>query len=829
MTTTLPGPAGPPPAPAPPVRHAPPAPTGPEPPAVPERPLAIVPCLVGAAAIIAGSSALGSIISGTSWLLPLVEVVLVVTLIGIGGRMIRFPAAVTVLVQLIALSVALTALFTSSGYGGVIPNFAAAREAGTLLAGAWEQILGTVPPADSTPELGFLIAAAVGLSALIVDFLIAEAQAPALVALPLLCLYSVPASMADEMLPWYAFAAPAALYALLLAVAGQRGRHTGMRAGFGLAINGTLTAALAVVAAVGIAGTVTVIGTEGKLPQNTATTGEIGLSPFTSLSGDLIRAEARDLLTVSGLNEPEYLRTTALTEWTNNQGWSVGTLRNDGLDSVPGPQSVPTAARVQSLDFRDRFLPAYKSTTGVSGLAPGWGYDAALGTFFRDDPLNPVSYTLEVDESKPTADDLAADTVTGGGVLTAIGDLPQTVRDEAERVTAAQDTPFGKAQALQEWFTNPANGFVYSLSVPQGNSGNLLVDFLDNKQGYCEQYASAMAVMLRSLDIPARVAIGFTQGELQDDGSYVINSHDAHAWVEVLFDNYGWIQFDPTPLVNGQGGLDDYLPGDGTTGPSESSAAPSESAGADPSESGALGNPLELDDDQNPSSTATQTDITVAGGGAKATRWWWPLLGWILLVVVVLAAILLTPSLIRRGRRRRRLALATAGGPGAAGAAWAEIEDSAIDHGLPVNASESARVTANRLAKRAHLDPGDRERLRGVVLAAEWDWYGAGDDPAPAATDPGLSDSEATVVLNGAGRSGAAGHGAGANGAGANGAVANGADDGAGGVATLTAARPRQSGADHARAATAVVTGLDEHVRLGPIDKWWPRSLRMGR
>ena len=107
---------------------------------------------------------------------------------------------------------------------------------------------------------------------------------------------------------------------------------------------------------------------------------------------------------------------------------------------------------------------------------------------------------------------------------------------------------------MQEWFTDPANGFVYSLDVKPGNSGDALVDFLTNKQGYCEQYASAMAVMLRSLNIPSRVVVGFTQGVKRADGSYLVTSHDAHAWVEVKFENNGWVRFDPTPGGRRPGG-----------------------------------------------------------------------------------------------------------------------------------------------------------------------------------------------------------------------------------------------------------------------------------
>ena len=78
-----------------------------------------------------------------------------------------------------------------------------------------------------------------------------------------------------------------------------------------------------------------------------------------------------------------------------------------------------------------------------------------------------------------------------------------------------------------------------------------------------------------------------------------------------------------------------------------------------------------------------------------------------------------------RNRRRRlhRLAQADAGGPGAAAAAWREIEDLAVDHGIGLNPAESARSTANRLAKAAHLTERGRLELRAVVAGAELGWY----------------------------------------------------------------------------------------------------------
>ena len=82
-----------------------------------------------------------------------------------------------------------------------------------------------------------------------------------------------------------------------------------------------------------------------------------------------------------------------------------------------------------------------------------------------------------------------------------------------------------------------------------GDSSQALADFLQNKHGFCQQFASLMAVMLRSLQIPARIGLGFTEGQPVADttGDYIVHGHDFHAWVEVPFNGFGWLNFDPTP------------------------------------------------------------------------------------------------------------------------------------------------------------------------------------------------------------------------------------------------------------------------------------------
>ncbi|SDP13262.1 Transglutaminase-like superfamily protein [Nakamurella panacisegetis] len=771
------------------------APVPPLPTPPPTPPVGIGATFLAAAAVLTGSSALSAPIIGHSWVLPLIEVVAVIWLVGVGGRLIRLPTVATAGLQLAGFVIALTSLFTSSGIGGVLPNSAAVGEAGTLLSGAWKQIVETSPPAQSTPELSFLISLSIGLAAFLADFLVAEAKAPALVALPLLCLYSVPASIASTMLPWYSFAGPAVLYAALLAVTGHKDRRSGVRAGVGLAINGGAITILSAAVALVVAGSVTGIGTTGRLPHTSGSNnGTVGLSPFASLLGSLKKSDPVNVLTVTGLKHPDYFRTVSLTTWTPNKGWSLGTLSADvnQVDGeLPGATALPTNATVTvtPTGYQDRFLPILTGTAAVSGLSDGWDFDSALTTIFRTDKIKPTPYRLSVDQTQPSAESLEQDAVVSGGNLTETGSLPAMVRDEAAQVTADAPTAYDKALALQQWFTDPANGFVYSLDVLPGNSGDALVDFLTNKQGYCEQYASAMAIMLRSLNIPSRVVVGFTQGVKQSNGSWLVTSHDAHAWVEVDFENHGWVRFDPTPPVAGQGGLQGFT--QPTANPTTAtSAATATNTKAAPTTNNHLDTTTKAT-----KSSAVATQVSVVGGAGHSST------GWIRTALVVLAGLavliglLFLPTVFRLRRRSARIRLARSGGPAGAVAAWNEIEDTAIDHGILPHSSESARITANRLARRAHLDDVGRHRLRTVVIAAESAWYGA-----PAGPVSSVSTASAT---------------------------ANGRTEGPDGqTLVLDRAEPEINGRELVAGVNSIVDGLKEHATVPLTERLIPRSLR---
>lgn len=126
-------------------------------------------------------------------------------------------------------------------------------------------------------------------------------------------------------------------------------------------------------------------------------------------------------------------------------------------------------------------------------------------------------------------------------------DLSPDVQALAREITEPYDNVYDKALALERYLSG--NGFIYSLNAPMAQSGNPVDYFvLNSRQGHCELFASAMALMLRSVGIPTRVAGGYRGGEWDSgDKSYTVRQNMAHLWVEVYFLGNGWARFDPSP------------------------------------------------------------------------------------------------------------------------------------------------------------------------------------------------------------------------------------------------------------------------------------------
>ena len=259
--------------------------------------------------------------------------------------------------------------------------------------------------------------------------------------------------------------------------------------------------------------------------------------------------------------------------------------------------------------------------------------------------------------------------------------LPQRLAGIARRQTRGASTDFERAYMLESWLKS--SEFAYSTEVSTGHGALDLADWLtdpdslNHRTGYCEQFAAAMAVLGRVLDIPSRVVWGFAPGETvaRRDGAALVEVRgtNAHAWVEMWMEGYGWVRFDPTPRGDiALAPVSDFDP-TGFTPESELSREAPE------------GDPSALFEDEAAAPLP-------GGGAATAPRWRLPVA---LAIAALLAAIPATKAI----RRRRRLRAAR---DGDIAAAWDEIVDRLTDMGRPPPPSltpmEAARATSPALA-----------------------------------------------------------------------------------------------------------------------------------
>jgi transglutaminase-like putative cysteine protease len=297
------------------------------------------------------------------------------------------------------------------------------------------------------------------------------------------------------------------------------------------------------------------------------------------------------------------------------------------------------------------------ATDDTGNLSPIFAGAAAAGKFNGEPATAP--------ESALSPDDLE--------FFTELPDnTPATIRGIALQRTSGAVTDFEKAWMLQAWFRDSGD-FTYSLDVTTGNSALVLENWLADptslnyRIGYCEQFAASMGVLGRALGIPTRVVWGFTPGEVVEEnvnGETIevieVKDLNAHAWVEMWMEGFGWVQFDPTP----RGG--DYQPESLTASFDPTDFLPEEDAATVRSNSNLL---VPVDPGSEPFVDQAPTEFSV-----PEQRWWFvAALGLVLLAGV-------TPF-IKWQRRRRRIVRIKEGD---ITAAWDELVDRLSDLGSAV-------------------------------------------------------------------------------------------------------------------------------------------------
>ncbi len=247
-----------------------------------------------------------------------------------------------------------------------------------------------------------------------------------------------------------------------------------------------------------------------------------------------------------------YWRGAIFDRYTGS-GWEPIVV-GDQVRQVESPENVPPGRyalkqHFEIVSLRDnRLFAANDPVAGSEGTTVQIANTDRTAAVLRGTTpkYEVLSWAAQVDESQLTADSINYPAAIRDRYLQVPDELPPRVRDLAARIAFGARSPYDKAVRIQEYLRQT---YPYRLDVPRPPQGRDVVDYFlfDAPGGFCSYYASAMAVMLRTQGVPARVVTGFATGDYDGlDRKYRVTVDAAHAWVEVYFPSYGWIEFEPT-------------------------------------------------------------------------------------------------------------------------------------------------------------------------------------------------------------------------------------------------------------------------------------------
>ncbi|MEV1316743.1 DUF3488 and transglutaminase-like domain-containing protein [Micromonospora arborensis] len=712
--------------------------------------------VVAAAATLLAAAPLSAIFQSWTWLIESVIAVAVVAGVAALTRLARAPLWGQVLGMLAGLVLALTWLFPSGEeLVAVLPTPGTFAHFANLLASSAQDMRSYGVEVPDTDPLLFIAVLGVGAVAVLVDVLAVGLRRPALAGLPMLAIYSVPVAVYVNSVPATPFVVGAAGYLWLLVTDNvDRVRRFGRRftgdgrdidvweasplasAGRRLAVVGVALAVALPLAVPGMTGGL--LDSLSRGPGNGTgngngsggNSGRIDL--FASLAGQLNQSQVSELVKVTTSEpNPFYLRYAVADELRpagfqarNPSGRpTTRDLPNPAERAGPGVQQTTYKATVEvTKNLSMALMPVYAEPVRTEDLNGNWLYDPNQQVVFSNrENSRGRKYSFDYVRSTYTpaalraARPLPADHPVSRQLTATPGPVPE-VEDLVKGLIQNKRTDYDRVLAIYQHFSAD-NGFSYRLSTASGSSGQDIVNFLTNKVGYCQQYAAAMAWLVRSAGIPARVAFGFTNGSNRDGDTFTLTNLNLHAWTEVFFDGIGWVPFDATPAYGVPGSTrsawapdtdapEPAAPGAGVTDSPAGTDASAGPAGPDNAD-------RDLDDGLSLSGTRPAEQPPV-----------WP---WWAAGLLALLALLAIPALRRLALRRRRGAKAASAAvvsstvddgaePGTrvvvvgadanaaradAHAAWAELLDTMVDFRIPVDLTETPRATADRLVREA--------------------------------------------------------------------------------------------------------------------------------
>jgi len=281
----------------------------------------------------------------------------------------------------------------------------------------------------------------------------------------------------------------------------------------------------------------------------------IHVSPLVEIGAILNQGDPVEVFQVQS-DRPAYWRMVGL-DVLNDQGeWSPafeqGTVIQEGQPLATDLQGTTITERFTvTNDLGYTWLPiAYQPSALEQADDSVTWFGRSQTMTVAEPPNRGATYAVQSVYPTPSAHELEV-TQPGSPVqypneTDVPGTLPPAIRSLAERWTRNDTTAFDRVMSIQRHLTDST--YRYDTKASYAPSMQGLANFLlQGKSGFCQQFASAMAVMLRSLHIPARVAMGYGSGAAVTADTWSVMTTDLHAWVEVPFAGYGWLPFEPTP------------------------------------------------------------------------------------------------------------------------------------------------------------------------------------------------------------------------------------------------------------------------------------------
>lgn len=711
------------------------------------------------AATMMAAGALLPLVESSKWVLHAAFLLAVQCGVGALARRLHLARILTVCLQVFVTLLTLTVAFAREyALFGVLPGPQAGRRLAELLTMGADDVSRYAIPAPATDGIRLMLIGGVLVIGLAVDVLAVTCRAAAPAGLPLLALYSVAAGLSDGGAGplWFLLAACGYLLLLLAegrdrlsrwgrvfggvsrtsggpaaGLAGSGSTHAPVRTGRRIGAV-ALGIALVVPAALPALDGGLLDGAGGGTGKGSGGGTISAVNPLVSLQNNLNQPENREVMsyrTNSGSPQDFYLRILSLDRFDGGE-WRPSTRRlQDVPDRLPQPAGLGGEIAVTEIrtnitasrSYQQTYLPLPYPATEVK-VGGRWRYEPEGRTLVGDDGQTTRGARYEVSSLvvEPTGAQLAAAAPPPADMAREYtrvpSSLPDVVEETAERVTAGSADDYERAVKLQDWFASQG-GFRYDTTVTSGTGTAAIERFLKDKEGFCVHFSFTMAAMARTLGIPARVAVGFTPGTVQADGSVSVGLRDAHAWPELYFEGVGWTRFEPTPS---RGSAPAYTLPDAPSQDPSDPALPTDGASAAPTAvpSASESCPAQMRRQGECGASAAPGAVDPADPGMPAGT----VTLWVLGALVVLS-LPLVPMLWRIRVRGRRLRSSGGRTPADAAArvmaAWREITDTAWDHGIPPDESQTPRKAAARVVRLGGLDGPAAAAAHRVAGAVE--------------------------------------------------------------------------------------------------------------